>query len=242
MSLQPDYKDEDEQERRGGLANSLGLIIFLLAIGSQFLQPVLSWLGQFIGAGAANRIGITVPSLLPIIIVGLVLLSIVWSVGSAVARGIGGMRRDSELESPTASLPQTKPYNTTSTTSTSVPYSMPKAADAPMPFPGQGKASVPPMYTSPEPNKQLSTLNTAEPFPLTKRSESLPQSYNQLPRPPLPGKLEASAPSRMLKNGQITTPSFEPIIDSTVLTYGILASFIVLALLGGLAVLIRMLP
>ncbi|NJL05969.1 MAG: hypothetical protein HC911_13895 [Chloroflexaceae bacterium] len=238
MSLQPEYKDEEEQERQGGLANSLGLIIFLLAIGSQFLQPVLAWLGQFIGAGAANRIGSTLPSLLPIIIVGLVLLSIVWSVGSAVARGIGGLQRGSEPNSPMTSLPQTTPY---STPSTSVPYSMPKS-DAPMPFPGQGKASVPPMYTTPHPNEQSYAPDMEDLFPHSKRSEGLPPSYNHLPRAPLPGKLEASAPSRMLKNGTITTPSFEPIIDSTVLTYGILASFIGLALLGGLVVLIGMLP
>ncbi len=241
MSLQPDYKDEEEQEQRGGLANALGLIIFLLAIGSQFLQPVLAWLGQFIGMGAANRIGGTLPSLLPIIIVGLVLLSIVWSVGSAVARGIGGMRRNSELESPTASLPQTKPYTTPSTLRTSDSYSIPKG-DAPMPFPSQGKAAVPPVYTAPDANEPSYALKTEDSFPRDERMESLPPRANQLPPPPLPGKLEVNTPSRMFKNGQITTPSFEPIIDGTVLTYGILASVLVLALLGGLAVLIRMLP
>ncbi len=231
MSLQPEYKDE-EQERQGGLANALGLIIFLLAIGSQFLQPLLAWLGQFIGAGAANRIGSALPSLLPIIIVGLVLLSIVWSVGAAVARGIGSLQRSSEPDSPTASLPKTTPYTTASG---------PKS-DEPMPIPGQGKASVPPMYTTPHSHEQSYAPDMEDIFPHSKPSEGLPPSSRHLPRAPLPGKLEASAPSRMIKNGKITTPSFEPIIDSTVLTYGILASFIVLALLGGLVVLIGMLP
>ena len=237
MSLQPEYKDEEEQERQGGLANSLGLSIFLLAIGSQFLQPMLAWLGQFIGTGAANRIGSTLPSLLPIIIVGLVLLSIVWSVGAAVARGIGGMQRGSEPDSPMASLPKTM----SNATSTSVPYGMPKS-DAPMPFPGQGKASVPPMATTPHPSESSYAPDMEDIFPHSTPREGLPPSSKHLPRAPLPGKLEASAPSRMLKNGKIITPSFEPIIDSTVLTYGILASFIVLALLGGLVVLIGMLP
>ncbi len=222
MAILPEQRpEEEEQSGQNSLANTLGLIIFLLAIGSQFIQPLFGWLGQFIGAGTANRLGSTIPNLFPLLIIGLVLLTVVISVVSSIAAGVGRMRRDSDT--PTPSLPPS-PYPSTS-------GSYPSAANR-----GTTRSTTQQSYQPGVPTAP--NMDTIFPHGQSKSSSS---AYN-LPRAPLPSNPRLHQQSSMLKNGQVRTPDFEPILDATVLTYGILAILISGALIGGVAALAGFLP
>lgn len=222
MAILPEQRPEEENSGQNSLANTLGLIIFLLAIGSQFIQPLFSWLGQFIGAGTANRLGSTIPNLLPLLIISLVLLTVVISVVSSIASRVGRMRRDGE-----PSLPTTPP-----------PASYPMSSD---PYPSASSRST--TRTAAQQSYQPgepAAPNMDEIFPQGRRKQSLPA--HNLPRAPLPGNTRLNQYSSMLKNEQVRTPKFEPILDATVLTYGILALLISGALIGGIAMLAGFLP
>lgn len=229
MSIIPNPSPQEDEEEQGGqnsLANTLGLIIFLLAVGSQFIQPLFNWLGQFIGAGTANRLSSTLPSLFPLLIVGLVLLTVVISVVSAISSGIGRMRQNSEMRT-TTSYPQTS-YPQTSyprPSATSPSYSSRRTISTDTYQPG-----VP------------SAPNMNDIFPPTSPQMRGGAYDKNLPRAPLPGKIDIKAPSTMVKNGQVRTPNFEPILDATVLTYGVLALLIGGAMLGGVAIAAGLLP
>lgn len=106
------YNTGKKKDTGKGLSNWIGIIVFLLVIGSQFVQPLLHILSQVLGHAAAAQIGISLSSLLPMLIVGLVILSIVVSVLSGLVRALrrlgessdsptgGGLAGMSSLEMP----------------------------------------------------------------------------------------------------------------------------------------------
>lgn len=63
-----------QESKRGGGGWIGWLIFFFLVFGSNFLPPVASWLTQVTG----------IPISAPMIIVGMIVLSVVWSVASSV--------------------------------------------------------------------------------------------------------------------------------------------------------------
>jgi hypothetical protein len=207
-------RDERGKKKNGG-GNWIGILIFLLVIGSQFIPQILNNLSGILGQATTQQLGAVLPSLVPVIIIGLIILSIVVPVVLAVGRGLGRLSEGSSDMSYTASGSQT-----TYTTSSSQGSGMPQLPASPF-----GPPNLP---TSQGPVPRGVNLGGS-------RFETANSSLSQLPRGvnmEIPRGIDMERVSARATRQRYTTPGFEPIIDGKVLAYGFVA---VVLVVGGLA-------
>ncbi|NJL32737.1 MAG: hypothetical protein HC893_01375 [Chloroflexaceae bacterium] len=89
-----------DNRNKNNISNWLGILFFVIFLGAQFIQPLFNMLAQFIGQATAQRLGASLAPLLPIVVIGLVVISILVSVMSAIGRGVTRMRDSVELPGP----------------------------------------------------------------------------------------------------------------------------------------------
>ncbi|MEM8534892.1 MAG: hypothetical protein AAGF95_28890 [Chloroflexota bacterium] len=170
--------NDDNKRRQGNWTSMIGWLVFLVALAG---PAVINGINQLIG-GSFTLSG----NLLPIIIVGLLALSIVVT----VVRTIGGAARSSgETRLPTSSNPTTRPPTT----------SQPPFGNTTSQPPFGNTTSRPPTAPQPPFGNTTSTM----------RSINTTTRY---------GKSQMPSP-----------PRFEPIINPTILAFGVVG---VLVLLG----------
>ncbi|MCG8348579.1 MAG: hypothetical protein MI924_12480, partial [Chloroflexales bacterium] len=99
--MQNDTKYNDKRKKSGG-SSWIGVIIFLLIIfGSQIVGP----LSQFIAQISNNAIIINPRTLLPLLILGLVVVSVI----SSLARALFNASRKNDTYAPTSMPPPSLP-------------------------------------------------------------------------------------------------------------------------------------
>jgi hypothetical protein len=93
MQQSPQYNKHDKQKKKQkeGGSNSIGFLIFALVVGSQFVIPLLQQFSQASGINTFQQLINSLSSFLPMIIVGLVVLSLVLPIIIGVFRTLGGL-------------------------------------------------------------------------------------------------------------------------------------------------------
>lgn len=246
--MQPNYppgaETEEEQQDEGGF-NWVGIVIFLLVVGSQFLQPLLNYLGQFIGQGAAQRVGGTLTNWLPMLVVGFIGLTIVIAVVRAIAGGVSRIQQSTEGAASPSNLPEqmrmpssTFPdwasggSHTTSSGPRSTTTSYIERLERMQHNQGEMPANIGP-----------ATVSNSDIAQLPRGMRPAASDLYTMPRDMRPSSQEVPdvlrkvhAPSSFMRNGRLQTPGFEPIIDGTILTLGILAILVLVGLVGAVVV------
>jgi uncharacterized membrane protein YphA (DoxX/SURF4 family) len=200
-------------KKKNGGGNWIGILIFLLVIGSQFIPQLLNNLSGILGPATTQQLGAVLPSLVPFLIIGLIILSIVVPVIMAIGRGLGRLSESGSDMSYTA----TNTPTTTYTASSSASSGMPKLPTSPF--------GAPNLPTSQGPFPRGVHLGQS-------RFENANSSLSQLPRGvnmEIPRGIDMERLSARGTPQRYTTPGFEPIVDGKVLAYG----FVGLVLLGG---------
>jgi uncharacterized membrane protein YphA (DoxX/SURF4 family) len=204
---QTPQRDQRAKKKNGG-GNWIGILIFLLVIGSQFIPQLLNNLSGILGPATTQQLSAVLPSLVPFFIIGLIILSIVVPVIMAVGRGLGRLSESGSDTSYTA---------TGYTASSSQGSGMPQLPSSPF--------GVPNLPTSQGPFPRGVHLGQS-------RFENANSSLSQLPRGvnmEIPRGIDMERLSARGTPQRYTTPGFEPIVDGKVLAYG----FVGLVLLGG---------
>jgi hypothetical protein len=196
---QTPQRDQRAKKKNGG-GNWIGILIFLLVIGSQFIPQLLNNLSGILGPATTQQLSAVLPSLVPFFIIGLIILSIVVPVIMAVGRGLGRLSESGSDTSYTA---------TGYTASSSQGSGMPQLPSSPF--------GVPNLPTSQGPFPRGVHLGQS-------RFENANSSLSQLPRGvnmEIPRGIDMERLSARGTPQRYTTPGFEPIIDGKVLTYSI---------------------
>jgi hypothetical protein len=204
--------DQRNNRKKSG-GNWIGIIIFLIIFGSQFIPQILNSVQQVIGQGTAQQLAGSISSLAPILITGAIVLLALWSVVSGITRGMGSLNTPSRM--PTSTGGNSAYIDASNIDTTTLPLS---------PFP---QSKVP------------TSWNTSSPFPPgvhlgdTNLDRALTYS-SQIPRGvnmEIPRSVNMEQISRSATPSRYHTPGFEPLVNGAVLMYGIL---VVLLVGGGL--------
>lgn len=226
--------ETEQEEKKGCGSNLLGLLIFFLIAGSQFVQPALNMLSHVLGQQTSQQLGSSLSSVLPIIIIGLVVLSVIVPILSGVIRVIGRLTQGNDTPAP-------HPYGRRPSSATSLPA----PSRLPASRTGQGGSSFPATSARSSPY--------GAPFPLAPTPGSTPSSQaTQSSSSPITstwgtytstmytGKRETV--SRPIGSGDLDleqmrtrmgipqmyqTPGFEPLVDGKVLTFGLLGAMVI---------------
>lgn len=220
-------RENETEQKKGCGSNIIGLLIFFLIAGSQFIQPVLNSLGQVLGPQTAQQLGSSLSSLLPFIIVGLVVLSVIIPLLTAIARGVGQLGQGNNPPPP-------RPVNLPSPTTSLPGQSRLPPSRLPSSWPTQSGTTLP---SSSYPSSSIPRRSTGYSSPSTRSTTSASSIYTgggSLPRPILTGTSMDMERMRVSMGGQqpYKTPGFEPVVDGKVVTFGILG---LLLLAGGIA-------
>ncbi len=199
-----DPSSRERGKRKNGVGNWIGIGVFVLLILVQFLQPLLQNLGSLFGPNATLQIGNTLSSWLPYAIVGLIMLSLLWSVLSAVVGGIRRIGQGSEMPSPMSGIP--------TASSRRVPGSTYQAPSLP------GSMKLPDSWESAADARAAAerlrgvNLGQSDPMNFTYNISSVSQLprgvHMEIPRSVNMSQISASATPNMYK-----TPGYEPVVD-----------------------------
>lgn len=104
MTHLPQMPDEEENKKSG--FNWIGLVLFLLVVGSQFIRPLFNTVSQFfVGQATAAQLGSSLSAFLPLLIGGLVVLFAVVPAVMSILRGLGGLTSTNDIPARTQMTP-----------------------------------------------------------------------------------------------------------------------------------------
>lgn len=206
----------NQNRRKNGGGNWIGILIFLLIVGSQFFPSIIQNITQIFGQSAGMQIGTSLTALLPYIIAGVVILSIVWSVLSNITRstGSGTSMPRTTLERPgslsSSPYERSRPLSSSTTGHVNLPTTSWKSGGQGSPFP---------------PGVHLGQS----------RPEAATAAYSQLPRGinmEIPRSINMERLSASIRHGNpYKTPGFEPMVDPKLIVFGVLGLMLIV---GGL--------
>lgn len=88
----------DEEDTKKSGFNWIGLVLFLIVVGAQFIRPLFNTVSQFfVGQATAAQLGSSLSSFLPLLIAGLVVLFAVVPAFMAILRGLGSLSSSNDL-------------------------------------------------------------------------------------------------------------------------------------------------
>ncbi len=209
--------NQPEERQNGGAW--LGILIFALVVGSQFLPGILGLLSGILGQQTSQQISSSLSGLFPYAIVALMVISIIWSIVSGVIRAVN---RNS------GSTPTSTPRGTTIS-----PTTLPDTTRLPpgirMEIPRE--VNLAGLSLSKASEKQT-TLPEGVNFGKLNRTDAFSAMYT------LPRGVNMDIPrSRMLtqmgRQKPLTrAPGYDPIISPQVLTIMVLATILGAAAFG----------
>lgn len=210
--------NHQQEERQGGGA-WLGIVIFALVVGSQFLPGILGLLSGILGPTTTQQIGSSLSALFPYAIVALMLISIIWSVVNGVIRTINRNNGGTPTRMPRGTTLSTTTLPDTTRLPPGIRMEMPREVN----LAGLSLRGA---------SEKQTTLPEGVNFGMLNRTDAFSAMYT-LPRGVHMDIPPSSMMTQMRRQKPITrAPGYDPVISPQVLTFLVLTALLGAAAFG----------
>lgn len=227
--------DESEEQpknhQKAWIKNALSVLVFLLIFGSHLLPQMARMLAPLIGQNLAQQLANLLNGGLPVIIVGLIVLSIAWSIIGWLGRTVGSINASSEQNSPSSTY--------TSATYTSAPASSGSAWQASQ-FDDDGDYQSTADYSADYSERREAMGHYDQTIDLDRSPLPIARSESAQREPAWLADMADTGtepgyrpPSLPPAQPPYKTPGFDPIIDGKVLIYGAVIGGVMLTIFIG---------